>query len=157
MVHPDRSAHAPSAHPRGMKNGYCPLLWHTTLIEEPPSPLSSRPERTRISCHAALDRAACAPFREERRMKSDNATKFYGPTRGMKRRDCSPAVLFCEIIFDGSLPGFPASHPWTEDRAAPFRKERRLKFDNAIKSHREITQMRNEASAVAFNGFSRST
>jgi hypothetical protein len=24
--------------------------------------LSSRPERTRISCHAALDKAACAPF-----------------------------------------------------------------------------------------------
>jgi hypothetical protein len=24
--------------------------------------LSSRPERTRISCHAALDRAARAPF-----------------------------------------------------------------------------------------------
>src|SRR6202522_2053614 len=24
--------------------------------------LSSRPERTRISCHAALDRSACAPF-----------------------------------------------------------------------------------------------
>ena len=26
--------------------------------------LSSRPERTRISCHAALDKAACAPFRK---------------------------------------------------------------------------------------------
>src|SRR5580658_9178776 len=24
--------------------------------------VSSRPERTQISCHAALDRAACAPF-----------------------------------------------------------------------------------------------
>src|ERR1700684_2233841 len=24
--------------------------------------LSSRPKRTRISCHAALDKAACAPF-----------------------------------------------------------------------------------------------
>jgi hypothetical protein len=24
--------------------------------------LSSRPERTRISCHAALDKSACAPF-----------------------------------------------------------------------------------------------
>jgi hypothetical protein len=39
--------------------------------------LSSRPERTRISCHAAPDKVAYAPFREERRMKSDNATKFY--------------------------------------------------------------------------------
>jgi hypothetical protein len=37
--------------------------------------LSSRPERTRISCHAALDKAACAPFRKEGRMKCINATK----------------------------------------------------------------------------------
>ena len=39
--------------------------------------LSSRPERTRISCHAALDRAACAPFFKERRMMFANATNFY--------------------------------------------------------------------------------
>ncbi len=32
--------------------------------------------RRRLSCYAAPDRAACAPFREERRMKCDNATKF---------------------------------------------------------------------------------
>jgi DNA-binding CsgD family transcriptional regulator len=32
--------------------------------------------RDRISCHAALDRAACAPFREERRMKTANATNL---------------------------------------------------------------------------------
>jgi hypothetical protein len=37
--------------------------------------LSSRPERTRISCHAAMDKAACAPFRKEGRMKCTNATK----------------------------------------------------------------------------------
>jgi hypothetical protein len=37
--------------------------------------LSSRPERTRISCHAALDKAACAPFRKEGRMKCTNGTK----------------------------------------------------------------------------------
>jgi hypothetical protein len=37
--------------------------------------LSSRPERTRVSCHAALDKAACAPFRKEGRMKCTNATK----------------------------------------------------------------------------------
>jgi hypothetical protein len=38
--------------------------------------LSSRPERTRISCYAALDMAACAPFRKEGRMKCINATKI---------------------------------------------------------------------------------
>jgi hypothetical protein len=31
---------------------------------------------TRISCHVALDRAACAPFRKERRMKCINATNL---------------------------------------------------------------------------------
>jgi hypothetical protein len=39
--------------------------------------LSSRPERTRISCHTALDKAARAPFRKEGRMKCTNATKFH--------------------------------------------------------------------------------
>jgi hypothetical protein len=32
-------------------------------------PLSSRPERTRISCHAAPDMATCAAFGKESRMK----------------------------------------------------------------------------------------
>jgi|HubBroStandDraft_5_1064220.scaffolds.fasta_scaffold672834_1 hypothetical protein len=36
--------------------------------------LSSRPERTRISYHVALDKAACAPFRRARRMKFAEAT-----------------------------------------------------------------------------------
>jgi hypothetical protein len=36
--------------------------------------LSSRPERTRISCHAALETTACAAFSKESRMKFSNAT-----------------------------------------------------------------------------------
>jgi hypothetical protein len=36
--------------------------------------LSSRPERTRISCHAALETTACAAFSKESRMKFANAT-----------------------------------------------------------------------------------
>jgi hypothetical protein len=32
------------------------------ILTSLPLTLSSRPERTRISCHAALDEAACAPF-----------------------------------------------------------------------------------------------
>jgi hypothetical protein len=36
-----------------------------------------RPERTWISCHAALDKSTCAPFRKEGRMKCINATKFH--------------------------------------------------------------------------------
>jgi hypothetical protein len=38
--------------------------------------LSSRPERTRISCHAAMDMAACAAFVKESRMEIANATKL---------------------------------------------------------------------------------
>jgi hypothetical protein len=44
--------------------------------------LSSRPERTRISCHAALDKAACAPFCKGKRMKRTNATKFHRKSGG---------------------------------------------------------------------------
>jgi hypothetical protein len=36
--------------------------------------LSSRPERTRISCHAALETTACAAFSKESRMKFANET-----------------------------------------------------------------------------------
>jgi hypothetical protein len=36
--------------------------------------LSSRPERTRISCHAALGLTTCAAFSKESRMKFASAT-----------------------------------------------------------------------------------
>jgi hypothetical protein len=36
----------------------------------------------RISCHAALDEAASAPFRKERRMKFAKATKFHRKSGG---------------------------------------------------------------------------
>ena len=39
--------------------------------------LSSRPERTRISCHAAPDKVACARFYKETRMQCINATMFH--------------------------------------------------------------------------------
>jgi hypothetical protein len=39
--------------------------------------LSSRPERTRISCHAAPDGTTCAAFIKESRMKFASATNFY--------------------------------------------------------------------------------
>jgi hypothetical protein len=52
-----------------------------TLLSGNHSPWKRRaplchPERTRISCHAAQDRATCAPFSKERRMKLVKATKF---------------------------------------------------------------------------------
>jgi hypothetical protein len=52
-----------------------------------PNDVSSRPERTRISCHAALDKATCAPFRKEGRRKCINATKFHRKSGGAQWRD----------------------------------------------------------------------
>ena len=56
-------------------------------MEAPPSPLSSRPKRTRISCHAAPDKTACAPFFKERRMMFANATNFYRKSGAAQWRD----------------------------------------------------------------------
>src|SRR5882757_1751469 len=53
-----------------------PFVRGRSPMEAPPSPLSSRPKRTQISCHAALDKARCAPFFEERRTMFANATYF---------------------------------------------------------------------------------
>ncbi len=44
------------------------------LAHNPTTKLSSRPNR--ISCHAAQDRATCAPFSKERRMKFARAAKL---------------------------------------------------------------------------------
>ena len=49
--------------------------------------MSSRPERTRVSCHAALDMSTCAPFRKEGRKKRINATKSYRKSGGAQWRD----------------------------------------------------------------------
>jgi len=45
-----------------MKNAFCPV---TALYGSAPLPFVIP---TRVSCHAAPDTAACAPFGEERRM-----------------------------------------------------------------------------------------
>ena len=69
-------------------------------MEAQPSPLSSRPERTRISCHAALDKAAYAPFRKERRMKFANAIKFHRKSGGAQWRDLQFSGPLVEMFFD---------------------------------------------------------
>jgi hypothetical protein len=73
--------------------------------------------RTRISCHAALDEAAGAPFRKERRMKFAKATKFHRKFGGTR--------ISCHAALD-------------EAAGAPFRKERRMKFAKATKFHRKF-------------------
>jgi hypothetical protein len=46
----------------GMERSAFSHPMHRTKMGEMPSTLSSRPKRTRISCNAALDATACAPF-----------------------------------------------------------------------------------------------
>jgi hypothetical protein len=49
--------------------------------------LSSRPERTQISRHAALEKSACVPFRKEGRVNRDNATKLHRKSGVAEWRD----------------------------------------------------------------------
>jgi hypothetical protein len=58
------------------------LSFPRTAVIDFKTNLSSRPERTRISCHAALEEAAYAPFREERRMKFAEATNLHRKSGG---------------------------------------------------------------------------
>jgi hypothetical protein len=55
--------------------------------------LAVGPERTRISCHAALDMAACAAFRKESRMKFANATNLDRKSGVAQWRDLRFPVL----------------------------------------------------------------
>ena len=80
--------------------------------------LSSRPERTRISCHAALDKAACAPFFKERRMVSANATKFHRKSGVAKWRD----LLFLSTsIKIGACAWRTALQPFSQHRISTLR------------------------------------
>jgi hypothetical protein len=70
--------------PKVMKNASVqqPLSMEPSLF-----PLSSRPKRTRISCHAALDMTTRAAFFKESRMKFANATKLNRKSGVAQRRD----------------------------------------------------------------------
>jgi hypothetical protein len=46
------------------------------------SKVNCHPDRTRISCHASLDKAACAAFVKESSMECANATKFHRKSGG---------------------------------------------------------------------------
>jgi hypothetical protein len=68
ICHPDRS----EAQWRDLLLPFCPS--NLTVLNKSHHPPLVIP--TRISCHVALDRAACAPFRKERRMKHINSTNL---------------------------------------------------------------------------------
>src|SRR5271155_4324605 len=56
-------------------------------LEAPPSPLSSRPERTRISYFALLATTTCAALLKESRMQIIKATGLYRKSGGAQWRD----------------------------------------------------------------------
>jgi hypothetical protein len=68
-----------------LQESYCSFSWK--YEPRPTAELSSRPERTPISCHAGLDKAACAPFFKERRMMFTSATYFYRKSGVAQWRD----------------------------------------------------------------------
>ena len=73
-----------------MNNDFVEQLLST---EAPPSPLSSRPERTRISYSALLATTTCAALHEESRMQSLKATGLHRKSGGAQWRDlCMDAL-----------------------------------------------------------------
>jgi hypothetical protein len=57
-------------------------------------------DRTRISCHAALETTACAAFVKESSMKCANATKFHGKSGGASRSGeiCGFVLLLTQTL-----------------------------------------------------------
>ena len=68
-------------------------------METPPFPLSSRPERTRISCHVELDKAACAALRKESRMNFVNTINLNRKSGVAQRRDLQFSGPPVEMFF----------------------------------------------------------
>jgi hypothetical protein len=62
--------------PSAAEGSAVPRTFLGNTESRPAKELSSRPERTRISCHAALETTACAAFSTESRMKFTNATNI---------------------------------------------------------------------------------
>jgi hypothetical protein len=82
-----------SGPPKVMKNGCCSA---TALHGSVAFPFVIP---TRISCHAALDTAACAPFRKERRMKCINAMNLNRKFGGAQPRDLQFSGPFVGMFF----------------------------------------------------------
>jgi hypothetical protein len=60
--------------------------------------LSSRPERTRISCHAALETTAYAAFNKESRMKFASATNLNRKSGVAQRRDLRFSLVLTQTL-----------------------------------------------------------
>jgi hypothetical protein len=79
---------------------YAPV--HQLLsLEALPSPLSSRPKRTRISYFALLATTTCAALREESRMQTLKATTLHRKSGGAKWRDLCVDALSWKCFSTG--------------------------------------------------------
>ena len=74
-------------------------------MEAPPSPLSSRPKRTRISYFALLATCTCAALCRESRMQIPNATGLHRKSGGAQWRDLRFSGPFLEMFFDRGIMG----------------------------------------------------
>jgi hypothetical protein len=62
---------------RAVEGSAVPRTFRGSVDSPRHTELSSGPKRTRISCHAALDKTVRAPFLKERRMMFANATNIH--------------------------------------------------------------------------------
>ena len=84
-------------------------------LEGPPSPLSSRPKRTRISYFALLATTTCAALRKESRMQIPNTTGLNRKSGGAQWRDLRSCGPFLGMFFDRGVMGLWA-HQGDEKR-----------------------------------------
>ena len=76
-------------------------------LEGLPSPLSSRPKRTRMSYFALLAPTTCAALRKESRMQIIKAPDLVRKSGEAQWRDLRFSGPFLEMFFRQSVPGVP--------------------------------------------------
>ena len=102
-----------------------PSVQQPLSMEASPFPLSPRPERTRTSCHAALDKSACAPFRKGKAHEAHQRHQVTQEIRGsavegsavqrtflgnvFRRPSCEKRIALAATILLATLISAPAS------------------------------------------------
>jgi hypothetical protein len=76
------------------------LFSNYSPLEAPPSPLSSRPKRTRISFFALLATTTRAVFLKENRVMGINATVLDRKSGGAQWRDLRFSEIVLRMFFD---------------------------------------------------------
>jgi hypothetical protein len=111
---------------------------------------------TRISCHAAPDRAACAPFRKERRMKCINAMNLNRKSGGAQPRDLRFSGPFLDMFFETSIGNLGTRRNVTSCRRLRFYLGSRTAKRSAwsIKTRRKSPVVRTPSNPFTYELFS---